>query len=48
VGIEREGHPIVNPGPDEELRAGDRVLLIGTEGQLAGATPLLGNPSAPR
>ena len=41
VGIEREGHPIINPGPDEELKAGDRVLLIWPEQQLAGATPLL-------
>lgn len=45
VGIEREGTPIVNPGPDEEIKAGDRVLLIGTEGQLAGATPLLESPA---
>lgn len=29
VGIERQGQSIVNPGPDEELQAGDRVLLIG-------------------
>ncbi len=37
VGIEREGENIVNPGPDEELRADDRVLLIGTQAQLDAA-----------
>ena len=29
VGIERAAGPIVNPGPDEELREGDCVLLLG-------------------
>jgi len=42
VGIERDGENVVNPGPDEELRTGDRVLLIGTEGQLAAAQGVLG------
>ncbi|MGK5092597.1 cation:proton antiporter [Deltaproteobacteria bacterium TL4] len=29
VGIERNGVDIVNPGPDEELREGDTILLLG-------------------
>lgn len=41
VGIERDGQSIVNPGPDEELRPGDRVLLLGTTEQLAVARRLL-------
>jgi CPA2 family monovalent cation:H+ antiporter-2 len=43
VGIERAGENIVNPGPDEELRAEDRVLLIGTRAQLEPAQALLDN-----
>lgn len=35
VGIERNGENIVNPGPDEELRAGDKLLLLGSSDQLA-------------
>ena len=35
VGIERNGESIVNPGPDEELRAGDKLLLLGSSDQLA-------------
>jgi CPA2 family monovalent cation:H+ antiporter-2 len=34
VGIERDGSSIVNPGPDEELKVGDQVLLLGTEAHL--------------
>lgn len=37
VGIEREGVAVINPGPDEELLAGDRVLLLGTAEQLLAA-----------
>ncbi|MBI5799594.1 MAG: cation:proton antiporter [Verrucomicrobia bacterium] len=40
VGIERNGESIVNPGPDEELRAGDKLLLLGGGEQLAKATEL--------
>lgn len=40
VGIERNGESIVNPGPDEELRAGDKLLLLGSSDQLAQATQL--------
>jgi len=41
VGIERAGENIVNPGPDEELRVEDRVLLIGSQIQLEAAKTLL-------
>ena len=41
VGIERAGTNIINPGPDEEMQAGDLVLLIGTPEQLALAIPVL-------
>jgi CPA2 family monovalent cation:H+ antiporter-2 len=37
VAIERAGASIVNPGPDEELLAGDQVLLLGKRAQLEGA-----------
>jgi CPA2 family monovalent cation:H+ antiporter-2 len=43
VGIERGGENIVNPGPDEELRAEDRILLIGTRTQLDSAARLFGD-----
>jgi CPA2 family monovalent cation:H+ antiporter-2 len=42
VGIERGGENIVNPAPDEELLPGDRVLLLGTRGQLEAAARALG------
>jgi CPA2 family monovalent cation:H+ antiporter-2 len=41
VGIERPGENIVNPGPDEEIRPGDRVLLLGNRAQLESAETLL-------
>jgi CPA2 family monovalent cation:H+ antiporter-2 len=41
VGIERGEASVVNPGPDEELRAGDRILLIGHPPQIAAARRLL-------
>jgi CPA2 family monovalent cation:H+ antiporter-2 len=35
VGIQRAaGERIINPGPDEDLRVGDTVLLLGTRAQL--------------
>lgn len=37
VGIERNGASIVNPGPDEELQAGDQILLLGSTAKLAAA-----------
>jgi CPA2 family monovalent cation:H+ antiporter-2 len=41
VGIERAGTAIVNPGPDEEIQAGDKLLLIGSREQLVAARKLL-------
>ncbi len=46
VGIERAGENIVNPGPDEELRAEDRILLLGSSTQLDSAQMLLA-PATP-
>jgi len=37
VGIERNGTSIINPGPDEEIQAGDQVLCLGTRAQLDAA-----------
>ena len=34
VGIERDGERIVNPGPEETLLEGDRLLLLGEDTQL--------------
>ena len=41
VGIQRDGESLINPGPDEELRADDEVLLLGSEAQLDAARKLL-------
>jgi CPA2 family monovalent cation:H+ antiporter-2 len=41
VAIERAGERLINPGPDEVLRPGDRVLLIGQAEQLPGAKEML-------
>jgi CPA2 family monovalent cation:H+ antiporter-2 len=41
VAIERSGERLINPGPDEVLRPGDRVLLLGQVEQLPGARELL-------
>ena len=41
VGIERNGGGIINPGPEEDLQAGDQVLLIGTRVQLDAARTAL-------
>jgi CPA2 family monovalent cation:H+ antiporter-2 len=40
VALERPGLKLVNPGPDEEVQAGDKVLLLGTTPQIASAVPL--------
>jgi K+/H+ antiporter YhaU regulatory subunit KhtT len=45
VGIERAAEKIINPGPDEELQAEDRLLLLGRSEQLDAAQKLLANPS---
>lgn len=42
VGIERDGATIINPGPDEELRADDEVLLLGSPEQIEAALQFLG------
>jgi CPA2 family monovalent cation:H+ antiporter-2 len=42
VAIERAGQRLINPGPDEVLRSGDRVLLLGQTDQLPTACDLLG------
>lgn len=47
VGLEREGENLLNPGPDEELRAGDQLLLLGAPAQLAAARDALGGQPAP-
>ncbi|MBI2947788.1 MAG: cation:proton antiporter [Verrucomicrobia bacterium] len=41
VGIERNGATLINPGPDEELQAGDQVLLLGNRQQLDDARKYL-------
>ncbi|MFT3829287.1 MAG: cation:proton antiporter [Opitutaceae bacterium] len=41
VGIERHGANVLNPGPDEELCAGDHLVLLGAADQLSAATTLL-------
>jgi len=46
VGIERNGASIINPGPDEELQTGDRVLILGNRGQLDAARALFENQGA--
>jgi len=40
VGIERKGENIINPGPDEEIREGDQILLVGSRAQLDAASKL--------
>lgn len=44
VAIERGGANLINPGPDEELQAGDRVLLLGTRDRLDSAKAALSKP----
>ena len=46
VGIQRDGISLVNPGPDEELRAADDVLLLGSHGHLDSAEKLLNGGSS--
>ena len=41
VAIERAGERLINPGPDEVLREGDRILLLGPAEQLPRALDLL-------
>lgn len=44
IGIEREGDSVVNPESDEELNAGDTILLFGNEEQIAAAKKLISSP----
>jgi CPA2 family monovalent cation:H+ antiporter-2 len=46
VAIERGGARIVNPSPDEELRAGDVILLLGDAAQRQTAREMLAEPPA--
>jgi CPA2 family monovalent cation:H+ antiporter-2 len=46
VGIDRNGDSVINPGPDEELRAGDQILLLGSIDQITAAERLLSGPQA--
>jgi CPA2 family monovalent cation:H+ antiporter-2 len=41
VGIQRGGANVINPGPDEEIQAGDEVLLLGTSTQITAARKAL-------
>lgn len=41
VGIERNGANLINPSADEELQAGDQLLLIGNRAQLQAARECL-------
>jgi CPA2 family monovalent cation:H+ antiporter-2 len=47
VGIQRAETSVVNPGPDEELRAGDEVLLLGSDDHLEAAQKLLNSDPQP-
>jgi CPA2 family monovalent cation:H+ antiporter-2 len=47
VAIERSGANVINPGPDEELKAHDQLLLLGTKDQLKQARDLLASVAAP-
>ncbi len=47
VGIQRAGTSLINPGPDEELRAGDEILLLGSEAHLQSAQEYLQQPGPP-
>jgi monovalent cation:H+ antiporter-2, CPA2 family len=47
VAIERDGTSIINPGPDEELQPGDKVLVLGNRAQLDAAKTLLREHSQP-
>jgi CPA2 family monovalent cation:H+ antiporter-2 len=41
VAIERDGADVINPGPDEEIQSGDKVLLLGSRAQLDAARTFL-------
>lgn len=41
VGIEREDGNLINPGPDEEIRVGDIILLLGSKDQIEAAEKMM-------
>ena len=45
VAIERAGGNVINPGADDELQAGDQLLLLGTHAQLDAAKAVLADRS---
>jgi monovalent cation:H+ antiporter-2, CPA2 family len=45
VALERPGVKLVNPGPDEEIHAEDKLLILGTAPQLEQAGRLLAPPA---
>jgi CPA2 family monovalent cation:H+ antiporter-2 len=47
VGIQRSDTSLINPGPDEELKAGDEVLLLGSDDHLKSAQKLLNSAPQP-
>jgi len=46
VCIERQNTRSLNPGPDEEILAGNKVLLLGSQEQLTMAKQLLVTPAS--
>jgi CPA2 family monovalent cation:H+ antiporter-2 len=46
VAIERGGQNVINPGPDEEMRAGDQIVLFGSRPQLDAAMRTLKGETA--
>ena len=45
VGIQRDAGNIINPGPDEEVRGGDEILLLGSQAHLDSARKFFDNGS---
>lgn len=43
IAIMRDGSAVPAPGPEDELRPGDTVVLVGTKDGLAAASELLGS-----
>jgi CPA2 family monovalent cation:H+ antiporter-2 len=48
AGVERHGFPIPNPPPDLILYPGDKLLLLATPAQIAGAREFIGRTKAAR
>lgn len=46
VGIERQSFTVANPGPGSHLFPGDRILLLGTDAQIAATREFLVNDTA--